>query len=232
MVVTTNKLEFSKFMVLAVCALTIIITNCSQKKAEDDFLLRCQGLTLTFSEFNQAVEAASDEAFPGEKDIDPNSLNDLRIRTLNQAIEEMMISAYAAENGIQITEQELENAIKGIKADYPDDTFEQTLLENAISYEFWKKKLASRLLVEKVIEKELINQVQISSEDIEAYYKANYSQGTPKDETPDEIDQRIVNHLRQQKAEKAYKDWLETLRQKYPVEVNQKVWEHLIANTE
>ncbi len=216
-------------MVLIFCTLSAL-SGCSHKKAEDDFLLRCKDLTLTFSEFNQAVEASSEEAFPGEKNIETDILNDLRIRTLNQAIEEMTISAFAADNGIHVSDQELEAAVAEIKEDYPDDTFEQTLLENAISYQFWKKKLASRLLVEKVIETELINQVQISSEDIEAYYLANYAQGAPKDESADEIDQKIVNHLRQQKAEKAYKNWLEKLRQKYPVEVNQKGWEHLIGD--
>lgn len=203
--------------------------GCSRKKTEEDYLLRVRNLVLTVSEFNQAVEAAGEEAFPGEESIDPEALNDLRMRVLNQSTEELTIAAFAANKGIQVTDDELEKAVAEIKSDYPDNTFEETLLENAVSFQYWKKKLALRLLVEKVIAKELVDQVQISSEDIAAYYKANYAQGVPEGESEDEINQRIVNHLRQQKAEAAYKDWVETLRQAYPVEINHQVWDRLIS---
>lgn len=208
-----------------------MLFGCSRNKVEEGYLLRCGDLDLSISDFNQSVKAASEEAFPGEENIELKLLNDLRIRVLNQSMEEMVITAFAVDQGIKVSDTELEKAIADIQVDYPGDTFEQTLLENAISFELWKKKLAVRLLVQKVIASELINQVQITDEDIETYYKENYSQGTPKDENSDHVDQRIVTHLRQIKAEKAYKDWLELIREKYPVTVNHEVWEKLITKS-
>lgn len=223
-----TKNRYCITMMLSMALGLIAIFGCSRNKAEDDYLLRCRDLNLNISDFNQAVKAASEEAFPGEKNIELNLLNDLRIRVLNQSMEEMMISAFAADQGIRVTDSEIEKAVADIQIDYPGDTFEQTLLENAISFEYWKKKLAVRLLVQKVIATELINQVQITDEDIENYYKENYSQGAPKDENSDQFDQRIITHLRQIKAEKAYKEWLELIREKYPVTVNHNAWEKLI----
>lgn len=203
--------------------------GCAREKSEDDYLLRVGTRVLTVSEFNQAVDATGMEAFSGEKVIDPAALNDLRMRVLNQATEEMIITAFAADQGITVSNEEVDKAVAAVKADYPDNTFEETLLENAVSFQYWKNRLASRMLVEKVIAKELVQQVQISSDDIAEYYKANYPQGLPENENADEINQRIINHLRQQKAEKAYKDWVDTLRQAYPVEVNRNAWDRLIG---
>ena len=39
-----------------------------------------------------------------------------------------------------------------IKKDYPEDTFEKTLLEFAVSYESWETRLRNRLLMEKVVD--------------------------------------------------------------------------------
>lgn len=219
----------SAFLLMTV----VLSTNsgCTRKKVEEEYLIRVRNFSMTLSEFNQAVKAASEEAFPGEQTIDPAALNDLRMRVLNQITEEMMISSYAADQGIQVSAEELEKAVADIKADYPDNTFEETLLENAISFQYWQKQLATRLLVEKVIAKELVLPVQITSDDIAEYYKANYPQGVPGDKNADEINQKIIKHLRQQKAELAYKEWIDSLHKTYPVEIDHQLWDRLIGGT-
>lgn len=225
------KIAVRLLLTMLVSASLFMGLGCTQKKKEDDYLLRVGNRVMTVSEFNQAVDAAGMEAFSGEKKVDPVALNDLRLRVLNQATEEMIIASYAADQGIHVSDEEVDNAVAAVKADYPDNTFEETLLENAVSFQYWKKRLASRMLVEKVISKELVQQVQISADDIAEYYKTNYPQGLPENENADEINQRIVNHLRQQKAETAYKDWLDTLRQAYPVDINRGAWDRLIGAT-
>ena len=218
-----------------ICVLLMIVISlpaidgCSRKKVEDEYLLRVHSLSMTPSEFNQAVKAASEEAFPGEQNVAPAVLNELRMRVLTQVTEEMMIGAYAADHGIEISDAEVDKAVAAIKADYPDNTFEETLLENAISFQFWRKQLARRLLVEKVIAKELISPVQINSEDIAEYVKANYPDGVPEDQDSDAFNQKIIKHLRQQKAELAYKEWINGLRQSYPVEINRPTWDRMIG---
>jgi SurA-like N-terminal domain len=207
----------------------LIWMGCSQKKSGQAYLVRVRTFTLTLSEFNQAVKAASEEDFAEDQDIEPAALNDLRMRVLNQLSEELVIAAFAADRGINITDKEIDDAVNAVKSDYPDNTFEETLLENAISFPFWRKQLATRLLVEKVIDKELISPVQITADDITQYYKSNYPQGLPEGENAQDVNKRIVMHLRRQKAEAAYKEWIDGLRKSYPVEVNQRIWNNLIG---
>jgi hypothetical protein len=217
-----------KITVLVAVAALMMGTGCTKKKVEEPYLIRVKSQTLTTTEFKQAVGAALVEAFGGDRNIDLPTLNDLRMRVMKQVSEEMMIAAFAAERGIAVSDEELEQAVAAVKADYPDDTFEETLLENAVSFQFWRKQLASRLLIDKVIAQELIQPVQIEADDIAQYFKANYPGGIPKDEDSDAINQRIIIHLRRQKAESSYQEWIDGLRSLYPIEVDSDAWKGLI----
>jgi hypothetical protein len=84
-----------------------------------------------------------------------------------------------------------------------------------------------RMLVEKVVEKELVDQVDITSADVATYIQNHYPDGAPDEESPDTTNQRIVRHLRHQKAEKRYPEWIESLRERYPVDVNKERWNQL-----
>lgn len=201
-----------------------LFCHCSKTAQEDEYLLHVGNSSVTVSEFKQAVQSAAEEDFPGEEEINIADQKDLRIRVLNQLTEELIIAQRAKELGISVSDEELQQAVEGIKADYPDDTFEKTLLENAVSFQAWKKKLATRLLIEKVIDKELVDKVEITSQDVTDYFQDHYPEGVPEGQNADEINQKIVRHLRRQKAEDMYHDWIENLRKTYPVDINQKRW--------
>jgi len=205
----------------------IFFSHCSRPTQDDEYLIRVGSSTVTVSEFKHAVDASADEIFPGEQEVSAAARDDLRIRVLNQLTEEMVISERGKELGIGVAGEELEQAVAEIKADYPDDTFEKTLLENAVSFQAWKKKLATRLLINKVIEKELVDKVEITSKDLADYFQVHYPEGVPEGEDADEINQRIVRHLRHQKAEEMYKTWIENLRKSYPVDIDQQRWNRL-----
>jgi hypothetical protein len=191
--------------------------------------MRVGNSTVTVSEFNHAVEAAAEDVFSGEQEMGAATQNELRMRVLNQLAEELVISERGKALGFKVSDEELERGVADIKADYPDDTFEKTLLENAVSLQAWKKKLALRLLINKVIQSELVDKVEITSQDMADYLQSNYPEGVPEGENAGEINQRIVQHLRRQKAEEMYPGWIEELRKIYPVEVDQERWNRLVG---
>ena len=211
----------------AVCLM--LFWHCSRPARDGGYLIRVGNSTVTVLEFKRAVEAAAEEVFPGEQEINAASQNDLRLRVLNQMAEELIISERAKDSGITVSDEELERAVADIKSDYPDNTFEKTLLENAVSFQDWKKKLATRLLVDKVIKSELVDKAEITSQDMAAYFKSHYPEGVPEGENADDINQRIVQHLRQQKAEGMYQAWIKNLREIYPVDINQERWNRLVG---
>jgi hypothetical protein len=220
--------DWRLFLVLAGVWLMFLV-HCSRPAKDNGYLIRVGNSTVTVSEFNHAVEAAAEDVFSGEQEIGEATQNDLRMRVLNQLAEELMITERGKALGFKVSDEELERAVADIKSDYPDDTFEKTLLENAVSFQAWKKKLALRLLINKVIASELVDKVEITSQDVADYFQSHYPEGVPEGENAGEINQRIVQHLRQQKAEAMYQGWIEKLRKTYPVDVDQERWNRLVG---
>ena len=222
-----QKFRNWKFAVILFTIVLVLFCHCSRSSHDDDYLIRVGSSIVTVAEFKHAVEEVADEIFPGEQDISASARTDLMIRVLNQLTEELMITERGKALGMSVADEELEQAVAEIKADYPDDTFEKTLLENAVSFQSWKKKLATRLLINKVIQKELVDQAEITSQDVADYFQIHYPEGVPEGEDAAENNQKIVRHLRHQKAEEMYQAWIENLRKAYPVDVDQQRWNRL-----
>jgi hypothetical protein len=81
--------------------------------------------------------------------------------------------------------------------------------------------------MEKVVDRELVQPVNITAQEIEDYYKAHEEEFAVKDGSPPETDLKhhIVEQLRLDKVEAAYPQWMDGLRARYGVEINWELWE-------
>jgi FKBP-type peptidyl-prolyl cis-trans isomerase (trigger factor) len=209
------------------------LTGCANSDGPGaDFLIRVGDHVLTVTEFNQAFEIVK-AAYPHNLRQNSAELQQAQLRLLNQLVVELVLVAKAQELGIQVSDEELHQAVTEIKQDYPDDLFQQTLLEQAVSYDAWEKRLKTRLLIDKVIEKELKEKIVISADDIATYYEQHYKKQPPQGgsaknpEVESDIDEFIIRALRRKKAEEAYKDWITGLKKKYRIEINRQQWEKI-----
>ena len=207
----------------------MVVVGCSGPDStppHEAVLIRTDQQTITQGQFERAFEAAR-IAYSDDRSVDPKEIKNARMRLLNQMAEELIIDRRAQELGIVLNEAELEASIQAIKKDYPDNTFEQMLLESAIPLSLWKDRLRVRLLMEKVVDRELVQPLTITAQDIEAYYKANEKELAAKTGKSPEMDlkRHIVERLRREKVEAAYPQWMDGLRQRYQVEINWELWE-------
>ena len=216
---------------LAALLLLVVLGGCmnSESNADREPLIRVGDRVFTVMDFNKAFEIAK-AAYPNSLKDDPEAYRNARLRLLNQLVVEMIFLERAEELGLSISSDEINKAVKEIKSDYPEDTFEKTFLESAVSYESWEAQLKKRLLIQKVIDNELNNKIVITPEDIASYYEKNY-QATDNEadsiKADKEINENIIKHLRQQKAEQAYKIWIKELKRKYKIEINTANWEKI-----
>ena len=84
--------------------------------------------------------------------------------------------------------------------------------------------------MDKVVEVELKNRISITPEDISQYYKNNFQGkdlGSDSTQSSEDINEVIVKQLRREKAEQAYKTWIEELKTKYTIEINSEQWDHI-----
>jgi hypothetical protein len=226
-----KKNFFPTIWLLGAVLLSGSFGGCMDSESNPDLepLIRVGDRVFTVLDFNKAFEIGK-TAYPHDFKDDPEDYRNARLRLLNQLVVEMIILERAEELGLSISSEEINKAVEEIKSDYPEDTFEEAFLESAVSYESWEARLKNRLLMQKVIDNELKNQIDITPEDIANYYEKNYQATDTGAESikPDkDINENIIKHLRQQKAEQAYKIWIKELKRKYSIEINSANWEKI-----
>lgn len=202
----------------------------------DEYFIKVRNRTVTVGDFNKAFEIAKN-AYTHNSLQQIDVTRDARLRLIQQMTEEMILLERAEELDITISDSQAEAALKDIRKDYPDDVFQEILLEYAIPYQSWKEGFKTRLLMEKVISQELGDKIEITHDDISKYYEEHFKDdntstdekhlkedGSPADEKaePEDINSIIVNILRKENMEKAYTSWIKELRKKYAVKINKK----------
>jgi hypothetical protein len=221
---------------LRLMLVAVLLFACSPSKpgSEESVLIRVADRTVTVAEFQRAFEVAK-AAYSHNIIQNPEDYREAQLRLLNQMTEELILLERAEELNVTVEEDEVEQTIAEIKSDYPDEVFDEMLLEYAVSYKAWKESLRTRLLMEKLVEQELDQQVTITPEEIAKYYREHYGEdsvasGNAMTEHSREIDEIIVKQLRRQKIEQAYKDWIEEIQKQYSIEIDQDHWEQILSS--
>ena len=230
---------FNRFIAL-IGFLSIIypLAGCadSESKYRDEYFIRVGDSVITVFDFNRAFEIVKASYSYGAMQ-QPDAVKEAKLRFVKQMTEEMILQERAKDIGITITDEEVKQAVEDIKRDYPENVFDQILLEYAVSYQLWEKGLETRLLMEKVIAKELSDQIVVTPDDVSRYYQAH----PKKDElVPDikpdikkvskDINEIMIRNLRRKKIEKAYKPWIKELQKKYIIEINKAQWKKIIGS--
>ncbi len=207
------------------------MAGCSdfEHKQRNEYFIKVGDRTITVADFNKAFEIAKN-AYPQNRIQRPDVNREVRFRLIQQLTEEMILLERAEELGITITDSQVEKALRDIKKDYPDNVFQEILLEYAIPYQSWKEGLKTRLLMEKVITQELGDKIEITHDDISKYYEEHFKDDNT---SPDvkavskDINNIIIKILRKEKMEKAYASWIKKLKNKYAVKINKKELEKM-----
>jgi parvulin-like peptidyl-prolyl isomerase len=160
--------------------LLILVSGCSDRSktgAGSQTVIQVDDHVLTLAEFNEFFEPLRMSYAKVESKHDP-SLREARLRFLLQLVDEMIILRRAQELHLYVSPQELEEALGNIKGDYGEDSFKAVFMKQAISLKTWKQRLERQLLVEKVINKELLEQFSVTPEEIRDYYDKHKDEWT------------------------------------------------------
>ncbi|MBW2170966.1 MAG: peptidylprolyl isomerase [Deltaproteobacteria bacterium] len=158
---------------IAIGLLTLFLglgcSNQGEGFPRDQVVIRVDNQVLTLAEFNEYFEPISLSS-DSEDDQDNNEVREARISFLLQLVEEMIIIRRAEELHLSILPEELDEAVRDIQKDYSQGGFEDMFLKQAISFEVWKERLRKRLLVEKVMRKELLKEDSVTIEEMRGHY--------------------------------------------------------------
>jgi hypothetical protein len=94
---------------------------------------------------------------------------------LGELIVQELVAQELEARGRGVTDQEISEAEAVVRQDYPDDTFEQMLVEEYIDLGAWRQQLRYHLAIEKFQQQVLRPQIKIDYTEADAYYKKHVS---------------------------------------------------------
>ncbi|MDX2441645.1 MAG: hypothetical protein QNK40_13980 [Desulfobacterales bacterium] len=190
-----------------------------------DYLIKTGSITLLPVEFAEELDLKL-SAYPYDYNKNPMEYNRLIFDLVSILSEESVLLAAAHDSKILVSDSELAAKESFYREDYPEDSFEQMLLENAISYPYWKKKIKDNLVIDKFIQQELKEKVEILSEDVVSFYNRHRLQEAVSDE------KKLLSHLRNEKSQEFYNEWIMGLKKQYPVDINKKALARFLMKME
>ncbi len=120
---------------------------------------------------NEFKTAFMDDEIKGTLDENSDSVKELKRNLLNQLIEQHLFLTEAARLKVDVHPDELSQAVDRIKGDYASGEFEAMLQKQQITFEEWKERLRRELLSQRVINQAVPENVRITEEEIQTYYK-------------------------------------------------------------
>ena len=185
-------------------------------------LLTSGDMVITRAAFEDHLELKL-AAYPTDIRKTPVEFNSVVMALVKDLTEELILVRAAREKGITISEAELGKEEKKLKSDYPEDTFENMLLRNAVDYSYWKKRFKRQLLIDKLIRQELMEKIEITSQEMVSYYNRLKTDSTEEPKEKERIrmeEEDLVTQIRRRKAQKRYHEWVRELSEKFSVKVN------------
>lgn len=214
-----------------IIAVIILAMGCgSPPPLPPDFLIKAGTVTVSSSEFAQELDLKL-TAYPYDIKKFPEEYNSLVLDLVSTLSEESVLLAAAGERGIDISPDELAQAEAEFKKDYPEDSFKQMLLENAIPYPVWKSRLKKDGVINKLIQLDLVDKQEITPEDMIAFYK-QLDSATDSEKTEALDEAGLVEQLRMEKSQASYEDWIQGLKTAYPIEIDKKAVADFLINQE
>ena len=92
---------------------------------------------------------------------------------LVQLIDRELIHGEARRLNIEITEADIDAALKAYRQDYTGASFETMLQERGVTLQGWRKELKESLIMEKLLEEAVYSTVEVTDTEVAAYYETN-----------------------------------------------------------
>lgn len=155
------------------CALSLVaslaITGC-KTAVPQNVAATVNGRSITNAELDKQFK----RTFPNVPDTtDSDQIQFQKLELIRVMVDEEIMLQRAEKLGLIATEAEVDAKFNQIRAPYTQEEFQKQLNAQQLTTEDLKAKLRRDLSVEKLLNKEIISQINISDKDVSDFYTAN-----------------------------------------------------------
>ncbi|WP_020587523.1 SurA N-terminal domain-containing protein [Desulfobacter curvatus] len=230
-----NTLSFGVILLIAAGLAIVLGSGCTdQKKIEQKVsIIKAGNVEISRADFALELEVKQAN-YPYDIKDNPREYNAMVLDLVSDLSDEAVLLAAASAKGIDVCAKELEAAVDDFKKDYPEDSFDRMLLERAISYPVWKKRLKKDMVIQKLIMQDLVASQNIHPEDMIAFYDrfAEQTEVQNNDNSKMMDEEDLVLRLRMEKSQEVFGEWLQGIQDSYPVHIDRQVLGSFLINAE
>jgi peptidyl-prolyl cis-trans isomerase SurA len=155
-------------LVLATALILLLSTaGCNPKKEGEGVMAMVNGRKILRTEVEKYYNNQTADA--PQKPVDEQA-DTLRLNILKQLIDNEILMQRAEKLGLLATDDEVNAKLAEIKAPFSQDEFDKRLAARSITLADFKADLRRSITVDKVMNKEITSKINISDDDITAYY--------------------------------------------------------------
>jgi len=142
-------------------------TGCNTKKDTEGVMALVNGRKVLRAEVDKYYNNQTAQA--PQKPADEQA-DTLRLNILKELIDNEILMQRAEKLGLLATDDEVNSKLAEIKAPFTQQDFDKRLADRGITLADFKADLRRSITVEKVLNKEVTSKINVSDEDISAYY--------------------------------------------------------------
>lgn len=170
-----NRIQMTKIFLSFYLGLSVLLSGgCGlwEGGLPEHILVRMNGEEITVEDFNREFKELVTDL---KREKDQPGFKELKEAFLEQIIERKLLAQEARRLGIQISNEELNQAILEIKKDYPGEGFDETLGLKGTNLEEWKRRLEEKLLAEKMARNSRQYTGMIEEQEVQKFYETHRS---------------------------------------------------------
>ncbi|MCG8643538.1 MAG: hypothetical protein MI862_27675 [Desulfobacterales bacterium] len=240
-----------KWMYILLAVNCFGLTSCTEPPpVVPEYVLKTSFIQITPEAFAEELDLKM-AAYPYNIKDQPAEYNDMVIHLVTVLSEELVLLSAAKDKGITVSEADQNMAETAFRRAYPEGSFDRMLLKNAISYPLWKKRFKKNMIIERIIDRELTQKIEISPDEIVEFYQNNKTdkakllfrktgenpggkkpEGLKEERSDLQNEERLISRLKMKKTQEAYDAWMQQLWNDYPVEIGKNSLKTFLIDTE
>src|SRR5438876_1257827 len=161
------------FLAVPVLAIAGVLGGCSAKNSGGDVAAVVDGQKIYRADVEKYFQ---NQTAGSNQPIGDEQATNLRLSILRELIENEILMHRAAKMGLLATDDEVDRKLNELKSPYSASEFAQRLNERKVSLDDFRHDIRRTLTAEKVLHKEITSKINITQQDISAYYNQHKSE--------------------------------------------------------
>lgn len=153
----------------------LLLAGCGNSQHGPDVLAKVNGRSISRAEVTKYYENQANQATAQQKPT-AEQADSLRLNILKQLIDQEIMMQRAEKMGLLATDDEVERKLNELKAPYTQEQFDAKLKDSHMTVDDLKRDLRRNLTIEKVLNKEITSKINVTDQEITAFYNANKAQ--------------------------------------------------------